>query len=311
MKWALWEPQPRGYLRDTHKGVGSGGQAGSVGTVTEGPRRVRPGAHSFWTRLFLGLGLKEGGFHLIETGLRALQAEEPAQALARGGEVASLLKEQPVEGTAFNSLGRQVGTRRALTGKLVLEPSKPELERLKSPACDSGHPGLPSPPPAPCPRKLRGSVWNCWRLEPGRRAQADFHVASSGPLFPGGTSDGITKPQPRPGPREATGAVAHVSGALRARLWCRQVPGCSQPHLALGRGPGVVGAGVLQELAGSEGEASGLWRETDIQPPWWKMCLPLLFLFLTPPRAGLFGANDPAGPHPRRWLPHLESPGPS
>lgn len=218
---------------------------------------------------------------------------------------------QPVEGTAFNSLGRQVGTRRALTGKLVLEPSKPELERLKSPACDSGHPGLPSPPPAPCPRKLRGSVWNCWRLEPGRRAQADFHVASSGPLFPGGTSDGITKPQPRPGPREATGAVAHVSGALRARLWCRQVPGCSQPHLALGRGPGVVGAGVLQELAGSEGEASGLWRETDIQPPWWKMCLPLLFLFLTPPRAGLFGANDPAGPHPRRWLPHLESPGPS
>ena len=26
---------------------------------------------------------------------------------------------------------------------------------------------------------------------------------------------------------------------------------------------------------------------------------------------GLFGANDPTGPRPGRWLPHLESPGPS
>lgn len=53
--------------------------------------------------------------------------------------------------------------------------------------------------------------------------------------------------------------------------------------LPLAGGRGWWGAGVLQELAGSEGEASGLRREADVQPPWWKMCLPLLFLFLTPP----------------------------
>lgn len=104
MKWALWEPQPRvGNLRGTHKGVGSGGQAGSVRTVTEGPGCVRPGAHSFWARLFLELGLKKGGFHRIEAGLRALQAEGPARALARGGEVASLVKEQPSKALAGRS----------------------------------------------------------------------------------------------------------------------------------------------------------------------------------------------------------------
>lgn len=211
---------------------------------------------------------------------------------------------QPVEGTAFNSLGRQVGTRRALIGKLVLEASKPEFEHLKSPACDRRLPGLSSPPPAPCPRKLRDSVWNYWRLEPGRQAQASFHVGSSGPLFPGETSDGVSKPQPQQDPRRPRG---QWSARVRSPTAATQLSASSCPWQ--GAGSGVQGCCRSWRAWKGRGAAA----EGGKHPA--SLMENVLALVISGPRSplerGLFGANDPTGPRPGRWLPHLESPGPS
>lgn len=149
-------------------------------------------------------------------------------------------------------------------------------------------------------------------LAPGAR---EPHAGGSaedarGGLYSSETREGVPQPQPLPG-LQAAGTV----GRARSPEPCR--PGSSpasgpteaQPRLPICGGAGGKGAPRAGRLGPGKGASC---RGGEGPAPCWQVCtLCAIPSPRSPLKLGLFGANDPTGHRPGRWLPHLETPGPS